>query len=162
MLTTRTRNTWSLMASLAGAGLILGSIAWPALARQDEEAKELVRRYFTECFAVEAQGCLEDFWTAEAAERIRHEADRRRSLFSDIAYSLEELIAEGERVVAIFRVSGTASGPPTEESGALDHLEVAIYTVREGTIVDGTVIANLLDVARALGYRLEAPPPGPP
>jgi hypothetical protein len=36
----------------------------------------------------------------------------------------------------------------------LDHREVAIYRVRDGRIVEGFVVANLLDVATALGQRL--------
>lgn len=144
-----------------------------------ETPKELIRRYLETCLDGGELDCLDAFWVEDRVEGVRDGEALRRHLFPDLTYSVVELIAEGERVVAIFDVRGTHSREEGEEgeeaeggdpatdapagseeaapSGRLELTEVAVYTVTNGRIASGRLFSDRMAVAQALGYTVERP-----
>ncbi|MEM1201978.1 MAG: ester cyclase [Acidobacteriota bacterium] len=132
-------------------------------AEESPEAKKTLVRQVVE--QVLNQGKL------DLAEELVHDAGAfgpewfrttyrmRRSAFPDLTYRIEELIAEGDRVVCRFTAVGTPNGPvvlapsdePVEVSG------VAIFEVRDGKIRSGWELTDMLGLMRKTGYTVQAP-----
>ncbi len=78
-----------------------------------------------------------------------------RTAFPDVHMETIEMVAEGERVVARFRCSGTQLGPwrGHEPSGKRMHDidEVSFFTVREGRIVEAWGLEDTAKRMRQLG-----------
>lgn len=146
----------------------------PTMADEPEAAnKALVRDYVEECLDGGDLGCLHDYWAAEKVEGVRKNLELRLSAFPDLSYTVVDLMAEDDRVVAVLRVRGRNSGrflekndqgakqevPPTGRS--LDIEEAVIYTLADGRIRTGKLFSDRMDIALALGYSV-SPPSSPP
>ena len=76
------------------------------------------------------------------------------SAFSDIQYTLNDLLAEGDKVVARFTARGTHTGmfqgiPPTGKAGTVSG--IAIYRVSGGKVVEQWIEYDQLGVLQQLG-----------
>ena len=87
---------------------------------------------------------------------------RLRTSFPDLRYTVEDMVAEGDRVVVRWRWDATHSGPflgipatgkPAPTTG------IAIYRLQAGQIVERWVSLDLLGLTRRLGATL-VPPKG--
>jgi steroid delta-isomerase-like uncharacterized protein len=81
---------------------------------------------------------------------------------SDIRYTIEDMIAEGDRVVYRWSLRGRHTGPfmgipPT--GAALDITGVDIFRLEGGKVVESWASADALGMMRQLGLL---PPPGAP
>jgi steroid delta-isomerase-like uncharacterized protein len=82
-----------------------------------------------------------------------------RATFPDARFTIEELIAEGDRVVARLVLRATQSGAwhdaaPTNRAITVD--AVIIYRMTNGTIAESWGLFNVLGMLQQLG-RLETP-----
>ena len=85
----------------------------------------------------------------------------------DVKFSLDEMYVKGDKVVWIFTMSGTITGPihtpfgdlpPTGKAFRLSG--VAIDRIVEGKIAEEWVYFNVLDILQPMGFTLT--PPHPP
>ncbi len=94
-------------------------------------------------------------------EGIRQKVTRHRTSFPDWHEQIEDIIAEGDKVVTRFTSRGTHKGerqgiPPTGKQVAI--AEVAIYRIAEGKIAEQWGFPDEMDLLRQIG----AGPPGEP
>lgn len=77
-----------------------------------------------------------------------------RTAFPDLTITIEDLIAEGDKVVARMRLCGTHRGQfrnyaPTGRQATW--WEVGIWTIRSGQLQEGWFLADMLGLRRQLG-----------
>lgn len=86
----------------------------------------------------------------------------RRTVFPDLTYRIEEMIAEGDRVVVRFTTVGTPNGPAAPAPGEtpVEVPGVAIFRLAAGKIVQGWELTDMLKLVRETGYTLQAPQAG--
>jgi steroid delta-isomerase-like uncharacterized protein len=85
---------------------------------------------------------------------VREHVSSHRVSFPDWTEEIEDLFAEGDKVVARFRASGTNLGsfggnPPTGRAVSIS--EVAIYRIADGKIAEQWGFPDLLGMHRQLG-----------
>jgi steroid delta-isomerase-like uncharacterized protein len=90
----------------------------------------------------------------EGHEGIRGMVERAWAAFPDYHEELDELIAEGNRVVARFTISGTQEGkwgllPPTGRRVRFE--EIAIFEIRDGKVRRQRGVVDNLSALRQLG-----------
>lgn len=91
---------------------------------------------------------------------IEESEARRRSVVPNLAYVVEEMIAEGDTVVVRLRQTGTHTGsiekvPATGE--VVDIPAVAIYQVEDGRLRERWFLDDKLKLIETVGYRIEKP-----
>ena len=79
----------------------------------------------------------------------------QRDKIPDIHNQLIEMIAEGDKVVAISMVTGTDTGgyfdhPPTNKY--LETKVIAVYTLKDGRIAKGDILYDGLKMYQQLGF----------
>jgi ketosteroid isomerase-like protein len=89
-------------------------------------------------------------------EAIRESQRRARELFQDIRYTVEDLIAEGDRVAVRYTVHATrigagGAGKPVEVTG------VTLLRIADGRIREAWIINDQIELFRQLGYTLLPP-----
>jgi steroid delta-isomerase-like uncharacterized protein len=107
---------------------------------------ELVAEDFVEHVPFPGQG--------PGREGLRHVLAIFLSAFPDIRWTLEEQIAEGEKVVSRFTMTGTHRGdflgiPPTGKS--VNIWGVVIDVVRDGKFAESRIIMDTLGLMQQLG-----------
>jgi steroid delta-isomerase-like uncharacterized protein len=95
---------------------------------------------------------------------IRVAYDRIRSGMPDFAFTIEDLIAEGDRVVVRWSSTGTHSGdfngmPPTGRRATMHG--IAIVRIEDGRIVEGWQEADRLGLGQDLGMVPKGSMPRP-
>lgn len=131
-----------------------------------EANKELVRRGFEALFGDAEPGEVEevfhpDFVNHEAAEgRPRGPAGMRetaawlRKTFGDPSFEVQDIVAEGDRVVARVLFSGTHAGevmgmPPTGKEFTVQHFHE--YRIEDGKIAEHWACRDDIGLMRQLG-----------
>ena len=140
--------------------LLIAALTSTAAPATEAANKELVRAYF-DMLNRQALAQAGDYVTdGFGADRVAREEGVRRSVFPDLRYHVEELYADGDTVIAVFRVKGKQSvasdyGPATNKS--LDAREVGIYRLEGGKIAESSHVGNLVPVYQALDFSIAAP-----
>ena len=134
---------------------------------QQEQNKALVRRLTEDIWNQANVEKIPDYYseTYEVDYRpyapVRHGHDaiqgmveRAHAAFSNYHEELSEVLADGDKVVARFTVSGEQTGkwgaiPPTGKSVAYD--EIIVLTVRDGRVVHQSGIADNVVALHQLG-----------
>jgi steroid delta-isomerase-like uncharacterized protein len=120
-----------------------------------EQNKELVRRLVDEAIAERNLDVLDELAAGEFAERAKHWVQPFRSAFPDFEMEIVELIAEGDRVVAHFRCSGTHRGDwlgvPATGRRFENVDEIYIFRISDGKLVAATGVEDNLARLRQLG-----------
>jgi steroid delta-isomerase-like uncharacterized protein len=83
-----------------------------------------------------------------------------RSGFSDIQWTLEDVVAEGDKVAARFSIHGTHDGPffGVPPSGkAIVGISMSFYRIVDGKIVEGYSLPNMFDIFQQFGTYPSAP-----
>ena len=150
-------------APVFATAVLLLLTARPAAADDTLEAnKALVRQVIEEVLnqgrldraaeLVAADGELGPEWF-ETTYRVR------RTVFPDLTYRIEEMLAEGDRVVVRFTTVGTPDGPaaPVPSQSPVEVPGVAFFRVEAGRITAGWELTHMLKLLRATGYTLQAP-----
>ncbi len=143
-----------------------------------DENKELVRRFVEEVFQNGNRGAVdelvaEDFvphtWpsTGDGRNDLKKAMERVAKGLSDAAFTIDDLIAEGDRVVARLTASATQTGEfmgmaPSNKRYTI--LEIHIFRLRDGRIIEHWHQFDQLGMMRQLGAMPEVRdgPPGTP
>jgi steroid delta-isomerase-like uncharacterized protein len=138
---------------------------------QADANKALVRRMEDEIFNKRRLDAVDEFIAPEyvlrtAAEGIANGRDAVResiaaylNAFPDLHISIDELVAEGDRVVGCFTFTGTHGGnllglPPTGRRIAAR--QIAIYRISDGQVIEEWEVSDQLGLMQQLG-AIEAP-----
>jgi predicted ester cyclase len=140
--------------------------------------KELVKRYISEVLTANRLDRLDEMLapdftdntpglvTGEAGPAVIRKAQERiRSVFPTVEYVIEDLIGEGDKVVARYTVNAAtkeAEGAPAQKV----HITgMTIFRVSGGRIRETWIINDQVELYRQLGFTLQPPdekPAGPP
>jgi predicted ester cyclase len=98
---------------------------------------------------------FDEVFTAAAVQRAHRDFESFKAGFSDWVMDLQELVAEGDVVVARFKCRGTHTGdwlghPPTGKSMVVD--EVFFFRFRGGLIEDMWGLEDTWNRKRQLGF----------
>jgi len=119
--------------------------------------KSLIRRYYSELWNAWSMTALEELISpgivfrgsigtaVKGIEEFKQYVNRIRAAFPDFHNHIEELIGEGEKVVARLRYTGTHRGELFGFSGTgrkVTYQGIAIFQFREGKIVSGYVLGD--------------------
>ena len=120
-----------------------------------EENKQLVRRLVQEAVARRNPDLLDELAAGDFAEAAKRWVQPFQSAFPDFEMEIVELIAEGNRVVAHFKCSGTHSGEwlgvPATGRRFEQVNEIYIFTIRDGKLVSALGVEDNLTRMRQLG-----------
>jgi predicted ester cyclase len=120
-----------------------------------EKNKAVVRRLIDEVFNNGRLERIDELFTPETAESSRRWIEPFLVAFPDVELQTVELVAEGDRVVARFRCSGTNLGPwrGSQPTGRRMHDidEAYFFTVRDGRIAEMWGIEDTARRLRQLG-----------
>jgi predicted ester cyclase len=132
-----------------------------------EENKAIVRRLFDEVWNTGKLDKIEELYSPDfvadyrpyyplhtGLEGIKEMVRRARTTFPDYHEELEDLVAEGHKVVARFLITGTQQGhwgpiPPTGKK--LSFKEIVILRIVNGKVVGQRGIVDNLNALRQLG-----------
>jgi steroid delta-isomerase-like uncharacterized protein len=127
-----------------------------------EENKALVRREQEELWNhtgdLDAAG---DLFAPERAEAARQEAADFRRGFPDVISTIEDIVAEGDRVAARWTARATHLGeyvgvPPTGKE--VEFTGISIYRIEGGRIAESWTVEDDLGLMRQIGAVPEAGP----
>ena len=120
--------------------------------------KRIVRRLVDEVVTERNLDALDELASGEVAEAARRWVGPFRDAFPDFRMEVAELIAEGDKVVAHFKCSGTHRGewrgnPPSGRSFT-DVDEIYIFTVTNGKLAAAFGLEDNLERSKQLGIEL--------
>jgi ketosteroid isomerase-like protein len=134
-----------------------------------EANKDLVRRYLSEVLSAGKLDVLDQLLAPDfvdstpgapkdvrGPEVIRAAQARARKIFPEVSYTVEDLIAEGDRVAARYTVRATGRsdsgpGPKVEVTG------ITIFRIADGKIREAWIINDQIEMFLQLGYSLQPP-----
>ena len=120
-----------------------------------EKNKALVRREQQELWKHTGNlDAAEELFAAEQAEAARQEAAGYRRGFPDVANTIEDLIAEGDKVVARWRSRATHQGeymgiPPT--GNEVEVTGITLYRIEGGKIAESWNFEDKFGLLRQIG-----------
>ena len=124
-----------------------------------EENKALVRREQEELWNHTGNlDAAEELFAPEQAEAARQEAADFRQGFPDVVSTIEDLIAEGEKVAARWRARATHRGeyvgvPPTGRE--VEFTGISVYRIEGGKIAQSWTVEDELGLMRQIGAVAE-------
>lgn len=119
-----------------------------------EQNKELVRRYYAEILNGRNLDAVGDFYASERiVEGVRRGCFAYFQAFPDLHISVDELIAEGDRVFCRSTMTGTQDGeykgiPPTGRHVSTDAAEV--FRIANGKFAGYWCLTNVAGLMRQL------------
>lgn len=135
-----------------------------------EAKKALVRRYLGEILSLGRLDLLDQLVAADfvdstpgapkearGPEVIRSAQQRAREIFPVVEYRVEELIAEGDKVVARYTVRATSKGNGSAPGRPIEVTGVTIFRIGEGKIREAWIVNDQIDMFLQLGYILQPP-----
>jgi steroid delta-isomerase-like uncharacterized protein len=120
-----------------------------------EENKTLVRREQKELWNHTGDlDAAEELYAADQAEAAKQEAADFRQGFPDVISSIEDLIAEGDKVVARWRSRATHRGdymgiPPSGKE--VEFMGISVYRIEGGKIAESWTVEDQLGLMRQIG-----------
>jgi predicted ester cyclase len=140
--------------------------------------KDLVKRYISEVLTANRLDKLDEMLAPDFMDNtpglltgeagpvvIRKAQERIRAIFPTVEYVIEDLIAEGDKVVARYTVKAAtkeAEGAPAQKVRITG---MTIFRVSGGRIKETWIINDQVELYRQLGFTLQPPegtPAGPP
>ena len=124
-----------------------------------EENKALVRREQEELWnATGNLDAAQELFVADHVEVARQEAADFREGFPDVVSTIEDLIAEGDKVVARWRARATHQGeymgiPPTGKE--VEFTGISVYRIEAGKIAESWNEEDELGLMRQIGAVAE-------
>jgi steroid delta-isomerase-like uncharacterized protein len=168
--------TWAALATLVACGCAHPSTRSTAMADQiRNENKRSVEKLFNDCFNQGNLGLLDQLVAPEyvgpqgatGPAGFRGVVVGLRTGFPDIHYTIDDLVAEGDRVAVRWHWTGTHNGPfrAFPPSGKpFTNPGLAIFKLKDGKIVAGALETDRLGFLQQIGAVPEnvAGPPSPP
>jgi predicted ester cyclase len=166
--------------------LLAGLFALPGLAQEapappvdpivsrEIANKALVRRYVEEVLSAGKLELLDDMVAPDYVDRTAGVPDRGRGpaavraaqqqvrrLFSQIQYTLEALVAEGDEVAARYTVRATRPGEGPDAGSTAGRTVtvtgITLFRIVDGKIRETWIVNDQLGLFQQLGYRLREP-----
>lgn len=137
--------------------------------------KALVRRYIEDVLAGGRLDLVEEYVAADYADStpgadadlagpalVRRSRERLRTRFRNVRYAVDQLVAEGDLVVARYSVRAVHQPRAEGDAPAAEPRDVVItgmtiFRVLDGKIRETWTINDQLEMFRQLGYTLEEP-----
>jgi predicted ester cyclase len=132
-----------------------------------DENKTIVRRFMTEVLEKGNMGLLDQFcapnyvnrMTGQGVESLKQFAGMMKTAIPDFHLTIENLVAEGDQVMARYTVTGTNSGSimgskPTGKTFSVRGM--TYYRLANGKIVEDDPISSQ-DLMQLLGVKLPTP-----
>ncbi len=130
--------------------------------------KSLIRRYYSELWNAWSPAALEELIspdivfrgsigaTVTGIEQFKQYVNRIRAAFPDFHNHIEELIGEGEKVVARLTYTGSHQGelfgfPGTGKK--INYQGIGIFKFRKGKIVSGFVLGDTESLKRQIAQQ---------
>jgi steroid delta-isomerase-like uncharacterized protein len=120
-----------------------------------EENKAVVRKEQEELWNHTGElDAAEELFAAGEAEAAKQEAADFRRGFPDVISTIEDLIAEGDKVVARWRSRATHRGdymgtPPSGKE--VEFTGISVYRIEEGKIAESWTVEDQLGLMRQIG-----------
>jgi predicted ester cyclase len=127
-----------------------------------EENKTLVRREQEELWNHTGNlDAAEELFAPELAEAARQEASDFRRGFPNVVSTIEDLIAEGDRVAARWSARGTHQGeyvgvPPSGRE--VEFTGISVYRIEAGRIAESWTVEDELGLMYQIGAVAESGP----
>ena len=125
-----------------------------------QENKALVRREQEELWNHTGNlGAAEELFATEQAEAAKQEAADFRQGFPDVVSTIEDLIAEGDKMVARWRARATHQGEYTGIAPTGKEVEftgISVYHVEAGKIAQSWTFEDELGLMRQIGAVAES------
>lgn len=139
-----------------------------------EANKTLVRRYLEEVLTAGRFALLDELFSpgfvdrtpgapadVRGPEAIRAAQRRARQLFDDIRYTVDDLVAEGDRVAARYTVRATRKPTAEDDGKPVEVIGITLFRIADGRIQEAWIVNDQIELFRQLGYTL-APAPKEP
>jgi ketosteroid isomerase-like protein len=84
---------------------------------------------------------------------IRESQRRARELFQDIRYTVDDVVAEGDRVAARYTVRATQKGG----GKAVEVIGITLFRLAAGKIRETWIVNDQIELFRQLGFTLRPP-----
>jgi steroid delta-isomerase-like uncharacterized protein len=120
-----------------------------------EENKAIVRREQAELWSHTGDlDAAEELFVADQAEAAKQEAADFRRGFPDVVSTIDDLIAEGDKVVARWRSRATHRGdymgmPPSGKEVQI--MGISVYRIEEGKIAESWMVEDQFGLLRQIG-----------
>jgi predicted ester cyclase len=100
---------------------------------------ETVRRYVDEVWNKGNLGYIDAVWCVERATECREAWEANRRGYAESCYTIDELIAQGDRVVARWTFHGTraGSGGMSRAGRAATVTGISMWRLEAGRLIDG-------------------------
>ena len=173
----------SLRAALA---LSLFLLAVPAAAQSQEEPqgklqekpaedpfaanKALVRRYLAEILSAGRLDLLDQLLAPDfvdstpgaprdvrGPELVRLAQQRAREIFPQVEYKVDDLIAEGDKVVARYTVRATSKRTESAPGQPIEVTGITVFRIADGKIRETWIVNDQVEMFMQLGYTLQPP-----
>ncbi|HWM94873.1 MAG TPA: ester cyclase [Thermoanaerobaculia bacterium] len=146
-------------------------VSAPAVAPDPLQAnKDLVRRYIEEVLSANRLEKLDELFTADFTDRtpgaqetgtgpevIRATQTRVRSLFPAVEYQIDDLIAEGDKVVARYTVRAATKAAEGVPSQRVEITGMTLFRIAQGKIRETWIVNDQVELYRQLGYTVQPP-----
>lgn len=140
--------------------------------------KELVRRYLGDVLSAGRLDLLDQLLAPDFEDStpgapqgvrgpdvIRAAQQRAREIFPEVEYNVEDLVAEGDKVVARYTVRATSRGTGSSPGRPIEVTGMTLFRIAEGRIREMWIVNDQIEMFLQLGYTLEPPrqqePPPP-
>lgn len=127
--------------------------------------KRTVLRYFLESHNEPYNlDVIDELWSAEEAEGIKSWQQMERAAFPDKHFTIDDVVAEGDKVVLRWTISGTHLGEfwtpvgtaqPTGKRITLTTM--IVYQLKNGKIVGQNVVIDWLELLMQFGAEVTLP-----
>jgi len=145
--------------------------AQPAPAPDPLQAnKALVRRYVEEVLSANRMEKLDEMLGPDFADStpgalgsetgpdiIRAAQDRIRALFPTVQYQVEDLVAEGDKVLARYTVRAATKEEEGIPSQKVEITGMTLFRIADGRIREVWIINDQMELYRQLGFTIQPP-----
>jgi len=132
--------------------------------------KALVRRYIEEVLSANRMEKLDEMLGPDFADStpgalgsetgpdiIRAAQGRIRALFPTVQYQVEDLVAEGDKVVARYTVRAATKEEEGIPSQKVEITGMTLFRIADGRIREVWIINDQMELYRQLGFTIQPP-----
>jgi ketosteroid isomerase-like protein len=164
--------------------IVCGLLALPAAGQESappsppgspEANKTVVRRYLEEVLTAGRFALLDELISPDFVDRtpgspaegrgpevIRESQRRARQLFENVRYTVDDLVAEGDRVAARYTVRATRKATGEDAAKPIEVIGITMFRLADGKIQEAWIVNDQIELFRQLGFILTPAPKEPP